>query len=66
MGSGVKSLKKCSDIMPINVTVTNSGMITGIYNKNFSIYISSFKITFQGLSFSLRLRSHKNLKIEWL
>jgi len=43
---------KLDDLIPINVTVTNSGK-TALpeYVKNVSIYISSFKIKFQNLPF---------------
>jgi len=45
-------VKKLDDLMPINVTVTNSGKIAlPEFIKNVTIYISSFKIKFQSLPF---------------
>jgi len=51
-GQEYPRLKKLDDLMPINVTVTNSRKIVLPESVNFfSIYISSFKIKFQSLPF---------------
>jgi len=52
VGSERSACKKMDDLMPINVTATNSGKIAlPEFVKNVRIYISSFKIKFQSLPF---------------
>jgi len=51
-GGNIRKCKILDDLMPINVTVTNSGKIAlPEYVKNVSVYINSFKIKFQSLPF---------------
>jgi len=74
-GSGVSACKKLEDLMPINVTVTNSERIAlPEIIKNVTIYTSSLKIKIQSLPFSLGLSrrihaahwSRIKLQIVWL